>query len=126
MLGEHKKFTLEEQTEKVREITHKNNLSDLDFNNHVNNKSYINIAEASATNEFRKTRTLKTLNIKFNKESFLDDILICSTFKTTIPDTYVHRITKDGDSVCDIQTCWTDKKISQDILNYDLKVKSEK
>ena len=126
VLGEHKKFTLEEQTEKVSEINHKNNLSDLDFNNHVNNKSYINIAEASATDEFRKTRTLKTLNIKFNKESFLDDILICSTFKTNIPDTYVHRITKDGDSVCDIQTCWTDKKISQEILNYDLKVKSEK
>jgi len=126
VLGEHKKFVLNEIKDKANEIVHKNNLSDLDFNNHVNNKSYINLAEATASDEFKKSHTLKTLNIKFNRESFLDDVLICSTYKTEDKNTYVHRITKDGESVCDIQTFWLDKVTDSDILNFDLKVKNEK
>jgi medium-chain acyl-[acyl-carrier-protein] hydrolase len=125
VLGEHKKFTLNTINEKVNEIVHKNNLSDLDFNNHVNNKSYVNIAEATASSEFKKTHTLKTLNIKFNRESFLGDVLICSTYKTDNENVYVHKITKDGESVCDIQTAWIDKTKDEQILNYDLKVKHE-
>ena len=124
-LGEHKKFSLTAETEKVSEITHKNNLSDLDFNNHVNNKSYINIAEATATDEFKKTHSLRNLNIKFNRESFLGDELKCTTYKTDIPNTYVHKINKDGESVCEIQTSWAEKQVSTDILNYDLAVKTE-
>ncbi len=125
VLGEHKKFTLCEALDKVSEIVHKNNLSDLDFNNHVNNKSYINLAEATATDEFRKLHALKTINIKFNRESFLNDVLVCSTYKTDIPNTYVHKIMKDDTSVCDIQTSWVEKTSDTKILDYDLDVKSE-
>lgn len=125
VLGEHKKFAITDVKEKVNEIVHKNNLSDIDFNSHVNNKSYINLAEATASDGFKKSHTLKTLNIKFNKESFLDDVLVCSTYKTESPDTYVHKITKDNTSICEIQTSWAKKEIGQDILHYDLKVKTE-
>jgi len=125
VLGEHKKFTLGEIKDKVSEIVHKNNLSDLDFNNHVNNKSYINIAEATSTDEFKKSHTLKTLNIKFNRESFLDDVLVCATYKTDKPDTYAHIITKDDASICEIQTSWVNNTASEDILHYNLDVKSE-
>lgn len=124
-LGEHKKFTLHNIQEKVSEIVHKNNLSDIDFNNHVNNKSYINIAEATATDEFKKTNTLKTLNIKFNRETFLNDELVCSTYRTDIENNYVHKITKGYESVCDIQTSWINKIRQEDnILEYDLKIKN--
>ncbi len=126
VIGEHKKFSINDVREKIKEISHKNNLSDLDFNNHVNNKSYVNIAEASANNEFRKSHTLKTLNIKFNRESFLDDVLICSTYATNIKNTYVHKITKEDVSICEIQTGWIEKTDNdEDILSYDLKVKHE-
>lgn len=125
VLGEHKKFTLETATDKVSEIIHKNNLSDIDFNSHVNNKSYINLAEATASNEFKKSHSLKKINIKFNRESFLDDIIVCSTYKTEQEGTYVHKITKDDISICDIQTSWINKESSSDILNYNLDVKSE-
>ena len=125
-LGEHKKFALSDELEKVSEIEHRNNLSDLDFNKHVNNKSYINLAEATANDEFRKTHTLKTLNIRFNRESFLGDVLLCSTYKTADDNTYVHKITKDGVSICDIQTSWIEKLASVPIIDYELKVKSEK
>ncbi len=124
-LGEHKKFILPESKEKISEILHTNNLSDLDFNKHVNNKSYINLAEMTADDNFRKTHTLKKLSIRFNKETFLGDKLICSTYKTETPDTYTHIVTKDGISVCDISTVWSNKIHTEEIINYDLKVKNE-
>ena len=125
-LGEHKKFILEECQEKVSEINHKNNLSDIDFNNHVNNKSYINLAEATASKDFKKNHLLKSLYIKFNKESFLDDVLNCSTYTTSITNTYSHKITKNGESICDIQTSWIDKHNDYGcIVDYDLSVRKE-
>jgi len=125
-LGEHKKFVLLENEEKVSEITHTNNLSDLDFNKHVNNKSYINLAEMTANDDFRANHTLKSLNIKFNRETFLGDNLICTTYKTNTPLTYNHVVEKDGISVCDISTSWEAKTPKTDIVTYPLKVKSEK
>jgi medium-chain acyl-[acyl-carrier-protein] hydrolase len=122
-LGEHKKFILPDVKEKVSEIIHTNNLSDIDFNKHVNNKSYINLAEMTANDEFRKTHTLKSLNIRFNKETFLGDTLTCSTYKTNIDNTYTHIVEKDGISVCDISTSWTKKEIKNNIVNYDLEIK---
>ena len=96
-LGEHTKFVLEDVIDKVSEINHKNNLSDIDFNNHVNNKSYINLAEATANRDFKSSHSLKSLYIRFNKETFLNDILNCSTYNTLKPNIYVHKITKDKD-----------------------------
>lgn len=125
VLGEHKKFNIPESIEKVSELKHINNLSDLDFNHHVNNKSYINLAEMTASDEFRKNHTLKSINIKFNRETFLNDVLTCTTYKTNIPDTYNHIIEKDGVSVCDISTVWNKKSDTESIVNYNLKVKSE-
>ncbi|MBQ8476401.1 hypothetical protein IJ531_04990, partial [bacterium] len=124
-LGEHKKFQLPEITDKISEITHKMNLSDLDFNNHVNNKSYINIAEMTAPFEYKKTHNLKELNIRFNRETFLDDVLICSLYKTNLSNTYAHKLELNGVSVCEITTVWEDKKEFDSIVDYDLSVKKE-
>ncbi len=125
-LGEHTKFVLPEFGEKYNEIIHTNNLSDLDFNNHVNNKSYINLAEMSVSEEFKKTHKLKKLNIKFNKETFLGDILQCTTYKTDKPNLFNHIVEKDGVSVCDISTEWEDTADNETIVEYPLKVKTEK
>lgn len=125
VLGEHKKFTLPEPTEKVREIKHTNNLSDLDFNNHVNNKSYINLAEMTASEQFRGKYTMKSLSIRFNKETFLGDTLTCTTYKSENENQYTHIIEKDGVSVCDISTSWTEKTPRTSIVDYDMDVKSE-
>ena len=125
VLGEHKKFILKDKNEKVREIIHKNNLSDIDFNSHVNNKSYLNIAEATAPEEFKKTHSLKSLYIRFNKETFLDDVLYCSAFDTDTKNTYVHEITKENENICNIQTTWNDKSSNKEsILDYKLSLKN--
>ena len=123
VLGEHRKFAIPQTTEIYTKIEHKNNLSDIDFNKHVNNKSYINLAEMTAPEEFKKTRRLKNLHIRFNKETFLGDTLTCTTYITDTENTYNHIIEKDGVSVCDISTSWTNKETESSIVDYDLKIK---
>ena len=126
--GEHKKFILPQATEVYRKIEHINNLSDIDFNKHVNNKSYINIAEMTAPDEFKISHRLKHLYIRFNKETFLGDVLTCATNRTENQNQFTHIIEKDGVSVCDIATVW--EKINDEnresIVNYNLHVKNEK
>lgn len=125
VLDEHKKFKLPDMKEKISEIEHKMNLSDLDFNNHVNNKSYINIAEMTAPSEYKKTHFLKQLSIRFNQETFLNDLLICSLYKTDIPNVYVHKLEKEGVPVCEILTKWEEGINQQNIVDYDLDIKNE-
>ena len=125
-LGEHKKFILPVATEIYTKIEHTNNLSDTDFNKHVNNKSYINIAEMTVPDEFRKSCRLKNLHIRFNKETFLGDTLTCTTNRTEKPYQYTHIIEKDGVSVCDIVTVWEQKSNKENIVEYNLEIKNEK
>lgn len=125
VLSEHKKFVLPQATEVYTKIEHKNNLSDIDFNKHVNNKSYINLAEMTAPDEFRKTRVLKNIQIRFNKETFLGDVLTCTTNRTEAPGIYTHIIEKDGVSVCDIATTWKERNSRNNIGDYNLDVKNE-
>ena len=125
-LGEHKKFVIPQATDVYTKMEHKNNLSDIDFNKHVNNKSYINLAEMTAPDEFKRTRRLKTLHIRFNKETFLDDTLTCTTNRTECPNQFTHIIEKEGNSVCDIVTIWDEIASKETIVNYNLDVKNEK
>lgn len=122
-LGEHKKFTQQKAQKEICEIKHKNNLSDIDFNNHVNNKSYMNIAEAALSAEYKKSHKLKNIHIRFNRESYLDDVLLCKTYQTEKPNDYVHTITKDGISVCDVRTGWEEKRAIDKIIDFDLELK---
>jgi len=127
-LGEHKKFAIPQPTEVYTKIEHINNLSDIDFNKHVNNKSYINLAEMTAPDEFRKNFRLKNLYIRFNKETYLGDTLTCTTNRTEDSNQFTHIIEKDGVCVCEIATSW--KQISEtnreNITDYDLRVKNER
>jgi len=123
-LGEHKKFSLSEEKEAIKTITHKTNLSDIDFNNHVNNKSYINIANATLDKDFKLTHFLKKMNVKFMKEAFIDEVLTCTTCRTDDSNTFIHKIEKDGDAVCDISTVWELKGEQTEISTYPLQIRN--
>ena len=119
-IGEHKKFVLPQTKEKINQIIHKTNISDIDFNNHVNNKTYINLALKNAPSD----KILKSLSVKFNKETFLDDVLISSVYKTEDSNIFVHKIEKDDVSICDIQTEWKDIVKESSILDCNLRIRS--
>ena len=124
-IGEHKKLILPETVEKVTSLTHTTNLSDIDFNKHVNNKSYINIAEMTSDVEFLKSHTVKSLNIKFCKESFLGDTLTCTAYKTEQDNYFVHKIEKDGILVCEIGSQWINGRNNDKIIDYETELKQK-
>ncbi|MBO7672310.1 hypothetical protein J6S88_02755 [bacterium] len=124
--GGHQKFEIPPTTEVYTKIEHTNNLSDTDFNKHVNNKSYINLAEMTAPDEFKRTHRLKNLHIRFNRETFLGDILTCTANRTEDKNTFTHIIEKDGVSACDIVTAWDENTSNDNIVDYNLDVKNER
>lgn len=121
---EHKKFTLRKTTDVIASISHKTNISDIDFNNHVNNKSYINIAEMTIPNEFRANHLLKNLSVKYCKEAFFGDELICTTYNTDTKDSYVNKIQKDGITMCEINTKWEEVSNQNRINDFPLKLRN--
>lgn len=125
MLGEHKKTQMPPSVEKIAETEHKINISDIDFNGHVNNKIYLDIAEKTMPVNFRQNNELEKLHVRFNRETFLDDVLTCVTCKTGEHRKYTHIISRDGVSVCDLITEWREYHEVEDIRHSDLPVKHE-
>lgn len=125
VFNSHSKMVLPVPADKVASIMHIVNLSDIDFNNHVNNKSYLHIAAMALPEAFRETHGLKSLQVRFNKETFLGDSLSCQVSKTQQSDCYLHRIDKGGVSVCDVITTWQELTAGIPIVDYGLEVKKE-
>lgn len=119
---EHKKMTAEKSLEKLNEITHTINISDIDFNKHVNNKSYINLAESTFDDDYKKTHHIKNMHVKFIKESFLKDTLICSLYKTETPDLFVNKITKNNEEIFYMSAKWAENSINKSINDIDLEL----
>ncbi len=103
--------------------SHKTNFRDIDFNNHVNNKSYINLAEMTIPDDFRESHALKSLSVKYCKESYLGDELSCTTYRTDVKNAYVNKIVKDGATVCEINTEWLEIANQPNIKDFHLKVR---
>ena len=131
MLGEHIKIPMPPHAEQMSETRHKITMSDIDFNGHVNNKIYLNIAGRTMPEAFRQAYTLEKLHVRFNKETFLDDVLNCTAYKIGAQDNkteskqYAHIIDRGGISVCDLITDWRKYDEKEDILHCDLPVRHE-
>ena len=88
---------------------HQVNVTDLDFNGHVCNRSYLSIAMATAPIDFIKTTTPKRFNIKFVREAFMGEVLTCNVYKAEdCADVYWHTIVNSaGKEICAIYSEWT-------------------
>lgn len=53
------------------------NISDIDFNGHVHNVSYLKIALSCLPYEKAKTMAIKKAVIKFLKQSYINEDLLC-------------------------------------------------
>ena len=124
MLGEHKKLNWSETKEKIKNIKYTTNLGDIDFNNHVNNKSYLRLAESAADDEFKKSHFLKNITVKFIQESFLNDTLNCNAYKTNEKNRFLHKIEKNGNPVCLIESEWNKKTKTNLIKDYKLNIRN--
>ena len=104
----HRKIRFPENEALIRQVTHKVNLINLDFNGHVNNRTYLNIAMQTATAEFLLHNRVQQLSIHWLHETFLGEEIICSLYKTN--DNFLHTLTKaDGNIVAQIYSHWTEE-----------------
>ena len=87
---------------------HQVNVTDLDFNGHMCNRSYVMIAMGTAPIEFIKTRSLSRMHVKFVREAFFGDQLACNIYKSAdVAETYWHNfVNTEGKEVCSIYSEW--------------------
>ena len=102
-----------------KEVQHQVNVTDLDFNGHVCNRSYLSIAMATAPIEFIKTATPTRFNIKFVREAFNGELLTCNVYRAAgSNNVYWHKIVNSaGKDICIVYSEWTtdDTGLSNDV-----------
>lgn len=90
-----------------RSYRHEVNITDLDFNGHMCNRSYLTIATSTAPVEFIMTHEPTFFQIKFITEAFFGDILSCEVFKDAESRSFWHHIANaDNKPVCEIYSRW--------------------
>ncbi|MBR1808287.1 MAG: hypothetical protein IJ776_02750 [Paludibacteraceae bacterium] len=91
------------------ESEHRVNPINLDFNGHVNNRTYLNIALQTVLSDWADGRKLHSLTIRWLHETFLGDTLVCRLWQTDQPNTYLHVISKDDKAVAQIYSALTER-----------------
>lgn len=101
----------------MAEAGHTVNLLDLDFNGHVGNRSYLDIAMLTATDDFLASHRLLNMGIKWQHETMSGDRLLCSLKAVPdLPGEYVHTLTRrDGVEAATIWSRWLPSQPLPDI-----------
>ncbi len=73
----HKKRRFPTEGTLLQQFEHRVNPINLDFNGHVNNRTYLSIATQSANEQFMDTHAIQCLTIHWLRETFLGDTLQC-------------------------------------------------
>lgn len=109
------------------EIRHQVNPINLDFNGHVNNRTYLSIAMQTAGEVFLDAHAIRSLVIHWVRETFLGDTLTCRYEPSAVisqPSTISHQQSlgvlanltrEDGEVSAQIYTEWTPRTIATDI-----------
>lgn len=78
VFGIHDKRSYIVNGDKISENKHNISITDLDFNNHVNNLTYIKFAISSLPADILKENKIDEILVKFLHESFLNNVLFCN------------------------------------------------
>ena len=105
----HRKIRIPEDVEMLHEVSHRVNPINLDFNGHVNNRTYLNIAMQTISDDRIGNRRLRSLTIRWLHETFLGDTLQCRLCTTATENAYVHTISKEGTPVAQIYSNLTER-----------------
>ena len=103
--------------EPFKEIEHQVNVTDLDFNGHVCNRTYLSISMGTVPLEFIKSYSPRYMHIKFNRESFFGEILTCKVIKGENQSYWYDIINSKNKNICNIYVEWEDNKetLSKDV-----------
>ena len=105
----------------LQQIEHRVNPINLDFNGHVNNRTYLSIAMQSADEAFMDEHAIRCLAIHWQKETFLGDTLECRLM--LMPNDaadgvyrYLHTINRaDGETAAQVYSEWVPRTVVADV-----------
>ena len=117
MTDTHKKKRFPKGETLVASIEHTVTRLDLDFNGHVNNRSYLNIAMLSTPDAVLAKQMLRHICIHWLRETYLGDVIRCELCCTDGPATeYVYTLRRaDGCEVAQIYALWQPAAETEDI-----------
>ena len=118
-LETHKKRRMPAGNQVIAEVKHKVNRLDLDFNGHVNNRSYLSIAMLTAPDDFLNHNTPRYFCVHWLRETYLDETIHCVLQDVAEePISYLHTLSKnDGTVVAQILSHWQ-PAIEEDIATH--------
>ena len=91
-----------------KEVEHVVNVTDLDFNGHVCNRTYLSISMATLPLDFIKRYSPKYIHIKFARESFFGETLTCKISKGDELTHWYDIVNSKGKDICNIYSEWED------------------
>jgi len=99
-----KKIVFPASGEVMNELDHIVNSINLDFNGHVNNRTYLSIAVQTVSGQFLLNNRIAFFAIKWQHETFLGDRLHCTLMRVN-EQAYLHTLNKsDGTCAAQIYT----------------------
>ena len=118
--GTHRKHRFTDEGAVLQTFEHRVNPINLDFNGHVNNRTYLSIAMQSAEEAFLDQYAIRCMAIHWLHESFLGDTINCRlrllSDNTPGEYHYLHTMTRnDAEIAAQIYSEWVPRTIQYDI-----------
>lgn len=101
----------------LKEVEHVVNVTDLDFNGHVCNRSYLSISMATFPLEFIKTNSPRYMHIKFTREAFFGETLTCQVSNDENLRYWFDILNSKGKAICNVYSEWEE---NQEVLSRDV------
>lgn len=101
----------------LKDVQHVVNVTDLDFNGHVCNRTYLTISIATQPLEFIKKYSPKYMHIKFNREAFFGETLTVKVSNDGEEKYWYDIVNSKGKNICNIYSVWEnhEKELSEDV-----------
>lgn len=113
----HKKQRFPKGATPLVQMEHRVSRLDVDFNGHMGNRSYVDIALLTVPDDRLCSRRLAQMTVHWLRESHLGDRLLCQTCRIDgEPDCLLHSIADDaGAAVCEMLSRWVPDAGTPDI-----------
>ena len=117
MTPSHKKLRFPKGETAMAEMEHTVTRLDVDFNGHMGNRSYVDLALLTLPEQQLRTKRLAQMTVHWLRESHLGDRLCCRTCPVAGDEEQcLHTITgPDGAPVCELLTRWQTATVIPDI-----------
>jgi len=112
--GCHPRKRFKEQGEPFFSGSYRIQRSDVDFNGHVSNRTYLPLALGCFSEEFLLSHAISALNVRYLKETYLDDTIeyVCRRSDSTF---LCDMRSGAGDTVCQIVISWVENSDTRDV-----------